>query len=50
MVVMLRVLLCGGVSVEVDARRLPDASLAGRQGRLVLAYLVCERHRSVPGR
>jgi class 3 adenylate cyclase/tetratricopeptide (TPR) repeat protein len=48
MVVMLRVLLCGGVSVEVDARRLPDASLAGRQGRLVLAYLVCERHRSVP--
>jgi DNA-binding SARP family transcriptional activator/tetratricopeptide (TPR) repeat protein len=48
MVVMLRVQLCGGVSVEIDGRRLPDALLGGRQGRLVLAYLVCERHRSVP--
>jgi class 3 adenylate cyclase len=45
---MLRVGLCGGVTVEVDGRALPDALLAGRQGRLVLAYLVCERHRSVP--
>jgi DNA-binding SARP family transcriptional activator/tetratricopeptide (TPR) repeat protein len=48
MVVMLRVQLCGGVSVEIDGRRLPDALLGGRQGRLLLAYLVCERHRSVP--
>jgi class 3 adenylate cyclase/tetratricopeptide (TPR) repeat protein len=45
---MLRVGLCGGVSVEIDGRPLPDALLAGRQGRLVLAYLVCERHRAVP--
>jgi class 3 adenylate cyclase/ketosteroid isomerase-like protein len=45
---MLRVTVCGGVAVEADGRRLPDALLAGRQGRLVLAYLVCERHRSVP--
>ncbi|HEX4865045.1 MAG TPA: BTAD domain-containing putative transcriptional regulator, partial [Acidimicrobiales bacterium] len=45
---MLKVGLCGGVSVEVDGRRLPDGLLGGRQGRLVLAYLACERHRSVP--
>jgi predicted ATPase/class 3 adenylate cyclase len=45
---MLRVGLCGGATVEVDGRRLPDTLLAGRQGRLVWAYLVCERHRSVP--
>src|SRR5262245_33802485 len=45
---MLRVGLCGGMTVEVDGRRLPDALLAGRQGRLVLAFLVCERHRSIP--
>jgi predicted ATPase/DNA-binding SARP family transcriptional activator len=36
------------MTVEVDGRRVPSAALAGRQGRLVLAYLVCERHRSVP--
>ena len=45
---MLKVGLCGGVTVEVDGHRLPDGLLAGRQGRLVLAYLVCERRRSVP--
>lgn len=45
---MLRVTLCGGVAVEADGRHVPDRLLAGRQGRLVLAYLVCERHRSVP--
>ncbi len=44
---MRAVRLCGGVAVEVDGRVLPDALLAGRQGRLVLAYLVCERHRTV---
>jgi predicted ATPase/class 3 adenylate cyclase len=45
--VMLKVGLCGGVIVEVDGRRIPDTSFAGRQGRLVWAYLVCERRRSV---
>src|SRR5438445_732656 len=40
--------VCGGVAVEADGRPLPSALLAGRQGRLVLAYLVCERHRAVP--
>src|SRR5947209_3294265 len=46
-VVVLRISLCGGVAVEADGRRLPEALVAGRQGRLVLGYLVCERHRSV---
>jgi class 3 adenylate cyclase len=41
-------LLCGGVAIETGGRRLPDALFAGRQGRLTFAYLVCERHRSVP--
>jgi class 3 adenylate cyclase/ketosteroid isomerase-like protein/tetratricopeptide (TPR) repeat protein len=40
--------VCGGVAVEADGRLLPSVLLAGRQGRLVLAYLVCERHRAVP--
>ncbi|MHB8464532.1 MAG: BTAD domain-containing putative transcriptional regulator, partial [Acidimicrobiales bacterium] len=44
----MRLFLCGGVGVEADGRRLPEALFAGRQGRLMLAYLVCERHRSVP--
>jgi DNA-binding SARP family transcriptional activator len=48
MLVMVRVRLCGGVTIEADDRSVPQAMLAGRQGRLVLAYLVCERHRSVP--
>src|SRR6516165_191569 len=47
MVRVLEVGLCGGVALEVDGRRIPDSSFAGRQGRLVWAYLVCERHRSV---
>jgi predicted ATPase/DNA-binding SARP family transcriptional activator len=47
---MLRVQVCGGVVVEADGRRLLDAFPAGRQGRLVLAYLLCHRHRSVPRR
>jgi predicted ATPase/DNA-binding SARP family transcriptional activator len=46
-VVLLKVGLCGGVALEVDGRRIPDARFAGRQGRLVWAYLVCERHRSI---
>jgi len=45
---MVRVQVCGGVVVEAEGRPLPDALLSGRQGRLVLAYLLCERHRSVP--
>src|SRR3954468_8660336 len=44
---MLHVRVCGGVEVEAEGRVLPDALLAGRQGRLVLAYLVCERERAV---
>jgi predicted ATPase/DNA-binding SARP family transcriptional activator len=47
MVAVLKVGLCGGVALEVDGRRIPDSSFAGRQGRLVWAYLVLERHRSV---
>ncbi len=45
---MLEIRLCGGVEVVVDGRVLPEAMLAGRQGRLVLAYLACERQRAVP--
>ncbi len=44
---MLDVRVCGGVEVEVDGRVLPEALIGGRQGRLVLAYLVCERERAV---
>jgi len=39
--------LCGGVEVEADRRALSDALFGGRQGRLVFAFLVCERHRAV---
>ena len=44
---MLEVRVCGGVEVEADRRVLPDALFGGRQGRLVFAFLVCERHRAV---
>ncbi len=44
---MLDVRVCGGVEVEIDGRVLPDSLVGGRQGRLVLAYLVCERDRVV---
>ncbi len=44
---VLRVRLCGGLEVEANGISLPDALVGGRQGRLVLAYLVCERHRAV---
>jgi DNA-binding SARP family transcriptional activator len=40
--------LCGGVEVLRDGQPLPESLLAGRQGRLVLSYLVCERGRPVP--
>ena len=42
--------MCGGVEVEDDGRPLPESLIGGRQGRLVLAYLVCERHRPVSAR
>ena len=44
---MLDVRVCGGVEVEIDGRVLPESLIGGRQGRLVLAYLVCERDRVV---
>ena len=44
---VLEVRVCGGVEVEADRRVLPDALFGGRQGRLVFAFLVCERHRAV---
>ncbi|HJR26519.1 MAG TPA: winged helix-turn-helix domain-containing protein, partial [Acidimicrobiales bacterium] len=46
--VVLSIRVCGGVEVEAGGRLLPTSLLAGRQGRLVLAYLACERHRAVP--
>ena len=42
----LRIELCGRVVVRDGDRRL-DAELPGRQGRVLLAYLVLERHRPV---
>jgi DNA-binding SARP family transcriptional activator len=44
---VLDVRVCGGVEVEVDGHVLPEPLIGGRQGRLVLAYLVCERDRPV---
>ncbi len=42
----MRVQLCGPLVVDVDGRRI-DAMLPGRQGRMLFAYLVLQRHRSV---
>ena len=44
---VLNVRVCGALEVEADQRVLPDALFGGRQGRLVFAFLVCERHRAV---
>ncbi|HKE97642.1 MAG TPA: AAA family ATPase [Actinomycetes bacterium] len=44
----LNVTLMGQLSVETGDRTLYATSLSGRQGRLVFAYLVAERHRPVP--
>ena len=44
---MLRVRVCGGLELEAEGRLLPDALVGGRQGRLVFAFLVCERARAV---
>ena len=46
--VQLRVFLAGRVAVEADGVVLDAGRFAGRQGRLVFAYLVAERGRSVP--
>src|SRR5438309_1712622 len=43
----LRVTVAGPVGIEVDGSAV-DMTRLGRSGRLVLAYLVCERHRAVP--
>jgi len=43
----MRIQLCGPLAVERDGQRL-DGLLPGRQGRLLLAYLVVNRHRQVP--
>ena len=45
--VVLQVRMCGGLEVHHDGRALSDALVGGRQGRLVLAFLTCERHRPV---
>ena len=42
----MRVQLCGPLVVVVDGRRI-DALLPGRQGRMLFAYLVLQRHRNV---
>jgi DNA-binding SARP family transcriptional activator len=42
-----RIQVCGLLVVERDGQRL-DALLPGRQGRLLFAYLVVNRHRQVP--
>ena len=46
--VQLRVFLAGRGAVEADGVVLDPGRFAGRQGRLVFAYLVSERGRSVP--
>lgn len=42
----MRIQLCGTLAVEIDGRRI-DHDLPGRQGRLLLAYLVLHRLRPV---
>jgi SARP family transcriptional regulator, regulator of embCAB operon len=42
----LRIQICGPLAIERDGRRL-DGLLPGRQGRLLFAYLVVNRHRLV---
>ena len=43
---LVRIQICGALAVECDGQRL-DARLPGRQGRLLFAYLVVNRHRHV---
>jgi DNA-binding SARP family transcriptional activator len=42
-----RIQVCGPLAIERDGDRL-EARLPGRQGRLLFAYLVVNRHRPVP--
>jgi peptide/nickel transport system substrate-binding protein len=46
--VQLRVFLAGRVAIEAGGTVLDEGRLAGRQGRLVFAYLVSEQGRPVP--
>jgi len=43
----LRIQICGTLAIERDGQRL-DGLLPGRQGRLLVSYLVVNRHRQVP--
>src|SRR3954452_13135172 len=45
---LLKVFLTGRVAVETDGAVIDEAQLGGRQGRLLFAYLVAERSRSIP--
>jgi SARP family transcriptional regulator, regulator of embCAB operon len=42
-----RIQICGPLSIERDGQRL-DALLPGRQGRLLVIYLIVNRHRHLP--
>jgi DNA-binding SARP family transcriptional activator len=42
-----RIQICGPLAIEHDGQRF-DARLPGRQGRLLVTYLVVNRHRRVP--
>jgi SARP family transcriptional regulator, regulator of embCAB operon len=44
---VVRIQICGPLAIERDGDRL-DALLPGRQGRLLLTYLVVNRHRQIP--
>src|SRR5215475_1832433 len=44
----LRIFLAGSVAIETGGVVLDEGRLAGRQGRLVFAYLVSEQGRPVP--
>jgi YVTN family beta-propeller protein len=44
----LRITLAGRVSMRAGEHEIPEERLAGRQGRLLFAYLVIERGRPVP--
>jgi peptide/nickel transport system substrate-binding protein len=44
----LRITLAGRVSISAGGHEIPEERLAGRQGRLLFAYLVIERCRPVP--
>jgi DNA-binding SARP family transcriptional activator len=41
-----RIQICGPLAIEVDGQRI-DARLPGRQGRLLVTYLVLNRHRQL---